>query len=85
MNPDTWEPFRAYADRGSAEAIAVALESDGVPARVEPIGLEVGIDGAFRVVVLSSLAHRARWILAQLPPSDAELEFLAIGRLPGEE
>jgi len=29
------------------------------------------------------LAHRARWIVAQLPMSDAELEFLATGILPG--
>ncbi len=31
------------------------------------------------------LAHRARWIVAQLPPADAELDFLATGKLPGQE
>jgi hypothetical protein len=38
----------------------------------------------FVVFVLKKLAHRARWITAQLPPSDAELEFLATGKLPGQ-
>ena len=39
----------------------------------------------FVVYVLKDLAHRARWIVAQLPPTDAELEFLATGRLPRQE
>lgn len=29
--------------------------------------------------------HRARWIVAQAPPTDGELEFLATGELPGEK
>jgi hypothetical protein len=37
------------------------------------------------VYVLKKLAHRARWIVAQMPPTDAELEFLATGKLPGQE
>ena len=37
------------------------------------------------VYVLKKLAHRARWIVAQLPPSDAELDFLATGHLPGQQ
>lgn len=39
----------------------------------------------FVVFVPKKLAHRARWMVAQLPPSDAELEFLATGKLPGQE
>jgi hypothetical protein len=31
------------------------------------------------------LAHRARWIVAQLPLTDAELEFLATGKLPRQD
>lgn len=32
--------------------------------------------------VPKSLVHRARWIAAQLPVSDEELEYLATGKLP---
>ncbi|MFM9887520.1 MAG: hypothetical protein ACKVQT_31225 [Burkholderiales bacterium] len=39
----------------------------------------------FAVCVLKQLAQRARWIVAQLPPTDAELDFLATGKLPGHE
>ncbi len=38
----------------------------------------------FSELCLKELAHRARWIVAQLPPSDAELDFLATGKLPGQ-
>jgi len=42
------------------------------------------VETTFVVFVLKKLAHRARWIVAQLPPSDAELDFLATGKLPGQ-
>jgi hypothetical protein len=45
--------------------------------------LENALESNFGVFVLRSLAHRARWIVAQLPPSDEELEYLATGKLPG--
>jgi hypothetical protein len=44
-----------------------------------------GMETQFVVYVLSKLAHRARWIVAQMPPTDAELEFLATGKLPGQD
>lgn len=43
-----------------------------------------GRESLFCVFVASVLAHRARWIVAQLKPTDVELEFLATGKLPGE-
>jgi len=51
---------------------------------VEARALSSGIESQFVVYVLKELAHRARWIVAQLPPSDAELDFLATGKLPGQ-
>ena len=60
------------------------LEFEGVPSYVEPRGLSASMEAHFVVFVLKKLAHRARWITAQLPPSDAELEFLATGKLPGQ-
>jgi hypothetical protein len=75
-----YEEFRSFPDRGSADAFCSWLEFEGVPAHVEPQAQET----QFAVFVLKKLAHRARWIVAQMPPSDAELNFLATGKLPGQ-
>jgi len=75
-----YQEFRAFPDRGSAESLCSWLEFEGVPAYVEPRAQET----QFVVYVLKELAHRARWITAQLPPTDAELDFLATGKLPGQ-
>jgi len=79
-----YEEFRAFLDRGPAESMCSWLESEGVPSCVEARALSSGIESQFVVYVLKELAHRARWIVVQLPPSDAELDFLATGRLPGQ-
>jgi hypothetical protein len=80
-----WELCKSFADRGSAEVICARLASEGVPAQVDALALAGGVQSEYRVVVPSTLVHRARWVLAQLPPSDAELEYLATGRLPAQE
>jgi hypothetical protein len=82
---EQWEGFRAFLDRGVAEALAARLESEGVPSKVEARRLESGVEGNFVVFVTKRLAHRARWILAQLPPDEADVYFMATGKLPGEE
>jgi len=76
-----YEEFRTLPDRGSAESLRSWLEFEGVPSYVEPRAHEM----QFVVYVLKQLAHRARWIVAQMPPTDAELNFLATGKLPGQE
>ena len=80
-----WEGFRAFLDRGVAEALAARLESEGVPTKIEARRLESAVEGQFVVFVAKKLAHRARWILAQLPPEEAEVFFMATGKLPGPE
>ena len=77
-----WEPFRAFPDRGVAEALVARLESEGVPTQMEPRRLENGLDAHFVVYVTKKLAHRARWILAQLPPDEADVYYMATGQLP---
>ena len=79
-----YEEFRVFPDRGPAESLCSWLEFEGVPSYVEPRALSSGMETQFVVYVLTKLAHRARWIVAQLPPSDAELDFLATGKLPGQ-
>ena len=76
-----WTEFLCFDDRGAAESLCAALRCGDVPAMVEPRSLELGVEAAYCVLVATELAHRARWIVAQLPPTDAELNFLATGRL----
>lgn len=80
-----YEEFRTFPDRGPADSMCSWLEFEGVPSYVEPRGLSSGMETKFVVFVLQKLAHRARWIVAQMPPTDAELEFLATGKLPGQQ
>ena len=84
-NHDEWELFRTFPDRGPAETMRSWLEFEGVPCNLEARALENAREGQFCLFVAKSLAHRARWVVAQLPPSDAELEFLATGKFPGQE
>ena len=77
-----WEPFKRYAERGPAEALCAQLEAEGVPTKLEAVSLENGVEAQYWVHVAKSLAHRARWVTSQLPPSDEELAYLATGKLP---
>lgn len=79
-----YEEFKSFPDRGPAESLRSWLEFEGVPSYVEPRALASAMETQFVVFVLKKLAHRARWVTAQLPPSDAELDFLATGKLTGE-
>ncbi len=81
MNQKEWQPFETFSDRGSAEALAAVLGSEGVPARVESSELVAGIEARYRVLVPSSLVHRARWVLADSDLTDSELDYLATGEL----
>ena len=76
-----YEEFRVFAERASAEQMRSWLEFEGVPSYVEPRAHEL----QFVVFVLKKLAHRARWIAGQLQPTDAELDYLATGKLPGQD
>ena len=80
---DEWTLFRSFDDHGSADVMCQWLLRENVPAKVVARNLENALESNFGVFVLRSLAHRARWVVAQLPPSDEELEYLATGRLPG--
>jgi hypothetical protein len=77
-----WIVFRSFPDENAAGALAGQLRSGDCPAEVNPRALGSGVETEFCVFVPRSLEHRARWIVAQLPISDAELEFLATGKLP---
>ncbi|QJR13548.1 hypothetical protein DSM104440_00332 [Usitatibacter palustris] len=83
--PAGWELFRIFTDIGSAKLMSDWLVREGVPTTVVPRALENARETEFCVLVENRLAHRARWIVSQLPPTDDELDFLATGRLPGND
>lgn len=80
---EDWELFRAFDDHGAADVMCSWLLREQVPARVETRSLENAVEAKHCVFVHRTLAHRARWVVAQLPPTDEELEYLATGQLPG--
>ena len=61
-------------DRGSAQALATVLDSEGVPARIESSKLVAGIETRHCVLVPASLVHRAKWVLADTDLTDSELD-----------
>ena len=70
-----------FTDRGSADAIAALLRSEEIRVAVDPSGVLAGLAATYQVLVSESVAHRARWILQETEFSDAELTFLATGKL----
>jgi hypothetical protein len=80
--PSEWCVLDAYADRLAAEADAGYLRSEMVAAKVEVISDFPGQDRGARLWVDAALAHRARWLLKLSTVSEAELEYLATGKLP---
>jgi hypothetical protein len=82
MSAEKWQLFKLFPTRVEADRIATFLQSSGVPAYVDHGALGVGLEGDFKVFVATELAHRARWLISLPQIADAELDFLATGRLP---
>lgn len=80
--PVWWIRFAHFPNEWDAHIVAGLLENEGVPATIETTGVFPGTMGDTTVWVPQPLAHRARWIMALLPPTEAELRFLAVGELP---
>jgi hypothetical protein len=79
-----WTAFRTLSDPASAEALVELLMKRGVPARIAAPPALPGMAGCCSISVPLELLHRARWIAPELPYDDAELAFLATGRLDAE-
>lgn len=76
-----WERFGRYPNYLAAQIVAGFLENEGVPTLVESIGVFPDVTSYSTIWIPKELAHRARWILAWPPPTEAELTFLATGDL----
>jgi hypothetical protein len=81
MTEATPNDFLLFQNQPSAESAAEFLRGNGVPATVEVCAALPGLVESVRVVVPSSLLHRARWLLNLGDISDSELDFIATGRL----
>ena len=79
-----WVPFAKYPNHLAAQIVAGLLEGEGVPAIIEAIGASPSFGDAAVVWVPRQLLHRARWVFAWPPPTEAELAFLATGVLSAE-
>lgn len=80
--PFDWMRFANYPNYWAAHIVAELLENEGVPAIIESNSVFPGAIGYATVWIPQQLAHRARWILALQPPTEAELIFMATGELP---
>jgi hypothetical protein len=81
-----WEEFVRYPNFWEAHIIGGLLRAEGLPTRIEFMWPSLDLMSYSVVWVPKGLSHRARWILAWPPPTDAELTFLATGEMgPAEE
>ena len=85
MAAEKWQLFKLFPTCVEADRIATFLQSSGVPAYVDNGALGVALEGEFKVFVATELAHRARWLISLPEIPDAELDFLATGRLPSPD
>jgi hypothetical protein len=77
-----WVVFRSFPEESAASAVCGQLRAGDCPAKYEPRAIGNALETEYCVFVPRSLEHRARWVMAQLPVTDAELDFLATGKLP---
>jgi hypothetical protein len=77
-----WTVLASYADHSSAEIVAGLLESEGISSRLTPNSAIPGLNAPCQILVPTDLIHRARRLLNEDPPSEAELESLAMRELP---
>jgi len=80
-----WAEFQSYLSASKAEFDAAYLSSEGIPARVTAHTILPGQPGRAILWVNPAQHERATWLLKVPPVTEAELEFLATGRLPNSE
>jgi hypothetical protein len=80
-----WEIVATFSDIPSAQALVSLFRAEGVPAEVVSDTSLLGQARHCEVRVSPVLAHRARWLMSQGQFTDAELAFLATGKLDGAD
>jgi Putative prokaryotic signal transducing protein len=83
MGSDRWEWLEDCPDHLAAEVVAGLLRAESVPVYIQDEAAIPGLVRSSRIFVPENFMHRAKWVLAQTPISDAELEWLASAQLSG--
>ncbi len=81
MADPTWQLLATAPNVPAARALANLLEGEGVEVRIDADTALLGEGRPCALMVEASFLRRARRVLAEADFSDAELEFLATGRL----
>jgi hypothetical protein len=81
----SWIVVASLYDMGTAHSLAALLNAELVPAEVIAGFQVIGEARVWDVRVPSVTAERARLLLAPSLLSDAELNYLATGILPGND
>jgi hypothetical protein len=80
-----WECFAIYHDELAAGVVADYLRLNDCPAQIAGrAGAKLEPGPGVRVIVPGELLHRARWLWATADLTEAELQYLATGELPGD-
>ncbi len=80
-----WRELAHYPSHSAAEIDAAYLRSHGLQARAWVFNNIPTEACGVRLMVESGAEDRARWLLKLEPVSEAELDFLATGKLPEAE
>ena len=80
-----WTVLASYADHTSAAVVVGLLESENIPSRTAPDAVVPGLNSPCQILVPPELLDRARQLLSERPPSEAELTVLATGEVPDNE
>ena len=81
MSQSRWHVLTTAPDLPSAHALVETLMAQGIDSHVVPDSTLLGEAMPCRVVVDSTLARRARWVMSQGHFTDEELTFLATGEV----
>lgn len=79
---ENWALLATCGNHLEARVMAGLLESESVQVMVRNEGAVPGLESGTQVLVPAALLHRARWLLAQALPTEAELTELATQQLP---
>ena len=83
--PDPDELIAEFESSGAAAVAQALLSSADVHSWLETVELTAGVPSRFRLLVRSSSAHRARWVLSESDITDRELAYLATGELDTDD
>jgi hypothetical protein len=78
-------PRRSTSSLDNTVPSRALFQAEGVPTEVVSDTLLLGEARRCEIRVPSELAHRARWLMSQAQFTDAELTFLATGKLEDPE